>query len=411
MHLLESCDFNRMKFKCQYYLLVLKELIMSVIKRDGRKVDFDKQKIIIAIGKAQHSLLKDNKKIAESIAEEIAQEYIMMQELDIKRIEKMVFDLLVKHKQKDVARAYEAYRAVREYRREHNTSDKDILGLLDGSNIETIMENSNKNAKLNSTLRDLIAGEVNKDLAKRKVLPPEIVDAHNNGIYHYHDLDYAVQPNFNCCVFDLKDMLDNGTVINGNMVETPKSFQVACTVTTQVIQSISSGQYGGQSVSGIDEILAPYLKKSYDKYLEFFVDEKNKEELAHRMMMKELKDGIQTIQYQILTLAGSNGQSPFVTLGLYFNPDGEYADYAALICEEILKQRYAGVKNSDGILQTPVFPKLIYMLDEYNAKPGSKYYYLTKLAAKCTARRMYPDFISAKIMREQFDGELFFPMG
>lgn len=217
---------------------------MLVIKRDGRKVNFDKNKIIVAIEKAQHSLLKDNKKIAESIANEIANEAIMMQELDIKRIEKMVFDLLVKHKQKDVARAYEGYRAVREYQRINNTSDNDILTLLDGTNKETINENSNKNAKTAATQRDLIAGEVSKDLAKRKLLPTKLVEAHNNGVIHQHDLDYMMQDIFNCCLINLKDMLDNGTRINNKLIETPKSFQTACTITTQIIAQVASGQFG-----------------------------------------------------------------------------------------------------------------------------------------------------------------------
>lgn len=217
---------------------------MSVIKRDGRKVDFDKQKIIIAIGKAQHSLLKDNEKIATSIAEEIFQEYIMLQELDIKRIEKMVFDLLVKHKQKDVARAYEAYRAVQEYRRRENTSDKAILGLIDGTNIDTINENSNKNAKAASTQRDLIAGEVSKDIARRQLLPRDILEAHDNRSIWIHDMDYLIQPIPNCCLINLKDMLDNGTRINNKLIETPKSFQTACTITTQIIAQVASGQFG-----------------------------------------------------------------------------------------------------------------------------------------------------------------------
>lgn len=384
---------------------------MIVIKRDGRKVDFDKSKIVVAISKAQHSLLKDNEKIANSIAEEIMQEALMLQELDIKRIEKMVFDLLVKHKQKDVARAYEAYRAVQEYRRRENTSDKAILGLIDGTNVDTINENSNKNAKAASTQRDLIAGEVSKDIARRQLLPRDILEAHDNRSIWIHDMDYLIQPIPNCCLINLKDMLDNGTRINNKLIETPKSFQTACTITTQIIAQVASGQFGGQSINGFDEILAPYLKKSYDKYLEIFEDEVNKEKIAERMMMKELKDGIQTIQYQIQTLNTSNGQAPFVTLFLNFNPDGKYAKYAALICEEVLKQRIQGVKNADGIYVTPSFPKLIYCLDEHNIHEDSKYYYLTELAAKCTAKRMYPDYISAKKLKEVHDGEVFTCMG
>ena len=384
---------------------------MIVIKRDGRKVDFDKSKIIVAISKAQHSLLKDNEKIANSIAEEITQEALMLQELDIKRIEKMVFDLLVKHKQKDVARAYEGYRAVREYRRITNTSDKDILELIAGSNKETINENSNKDAYIIPTQRDLMAGEISKDIARRKLIPIDIMEAHDKGVLHLHDIDYQLQPMNNCGLPDFKDMLSNGTVINKKKIESPKSFQVACTVLSQLFAVVASSQYGGQTVNHIEEILAPYLRKSKQKYEKMFQNEKNKEALVDLMVKKELKDGIQTLQYQINTLMTCNGQSPFLTLFMHFLPGSEYEEECAMITEEILRQRIEGMKGPDGVTISPTFPKLVYALDEHNAKPGSKYYYLTKLAAECTAKRMMPDYVSAKIMRQVKDSQVFGPMG
>lgn len=384
---------------------------MIVIKRDGRKVDFDKSKIIVAISKAQHSLLKDNEKIANAIAEEITQEALMLQEIDIKRIEKMVFDLLVKHKQKDVARAYEGYRAVREYRRITNTSDKDILELIEGSNKETINENSNKDAYIIPTQRDLMAGEISKDIARRKLIPIDIMEAHDKGVLHLHDIDYQLQPMNNCGLPDFKDMLANGTVINKKKIESPKSFQVACTVLSQLFAVVASSQYGGQTANHIEEILAPYLRKSKQKYEKMFQNEENKEALVDLMVKKELKDGIQTLQYQINTLMTCNGQSPFLTLFMHFMPGSEYEEECAMITEEILRQRIEGMKGPDGVTISPTFPKLVYALDEHNAKPGSKYYYLTKLAAECTAKRMMPDYVSAKIMRQVKDGQVFGPMG
>lgn len=384
---------------------------MIVIKRDGRKVDFDKSKIVVAISKAQHSLLKDNEKIANSIAEEITQEALMLQELDIKRIEKMVFDLLVKHKQKDVARAYEGYRAVREYRRITNTSDKDILELIAGSNKETINENSNKDAYIIPTQRDLMAGEISKDIARRKLIPIDIMEAHDKGVLHLHDIDYQLQPMNNCGLPDFKDMLANGTVINKKKIESPKSFQVACTVLSQLFAVVASSQYGGQTANHIEEILAPYLRKSKLKYEKMFQNENNKKALVDLMVKKELKDGIQTLQYQINTLMTCNGQSPFLTLFMHFMPDSEYEEECAMITEEILRQRIEGMKGPDGVTISPTFPKLVYALDEHNAKPGSKYYYLTKLAAECTAKRMMPDYVSAKIMRQVKDDQVFGPMG
>ena len=303
-----------------------------------------------------------------------------------------------------------------------NTTDKNILGLLNFSNKEVIDENSNKNAKIVSTQRDLIAGEVSKDIARRMLIPKDILEAHDKGAIHFHDMDYIIQPMFNCCLINLEDMLNNGTVINGKMIDSPKSFQVACTVTTQIIAQVASGQYGGQSINGIDRILAPFVRKSYLKYLEIAkqeqveiyqmdIDEALAEKVAWMRTKKEVKDGIQTIQYQINTLMTTNGQAPFVTLFMHFDPDSEYAKEAALITEEILNQRYEGIKNEAGVYVTPAFPKLIYALDEHNIHEDAPYYYLTKLAAKCSAKRMYPDYISAKLMRQYYEGNVFSPMG
>jgi len=319
-------------------------------------------------------------------------------------------------------KAYEGYKAVQAFKRRQNTTDEDVIGLLDRSNVNVLDENSNKDAAIVSTQRDLIAGEVSKDIARRKLIPTDILEAHDSGAIHFHDMDYIIQPMFNCCLINLEDMLTNGTVINGKRIDTPKSFQVACTVTTQIIAQVASGQYGGQSINGIDRILAPFVRKSYEKILNNVIEEQveiygmepNMEkarEIAWKRTRKEVKDGIQTIQYQINTLMTTNGQSPFVTLFMYFQPDYEYAKEAALITEEILRQRIKGVKNEADVYITPAFPKLIYVLDEHNVTPNSPYYYLTELAAQCTAKRMYPDYISAKKMKENYEGNVFSPMG
>ena len=318
--------------------------------------------------------------------------------------------------------AYHAIRTTTELKRQRNTIDSDIQGILACSNPDVADENSNKDARIVSTQRDLIAGEVSKDLARRTLIPADIVAAHDTGAIHFHDMDYIVQPMFNCCLINLSDMLTNGTCINGKHIDTPKSFQVACTVTTQIIAQVASGQYGGQSINGIDRILAPFARKSFDKYLRDVIDEQRDiygiepdmeraKQVAWKRTRKEIKDGIQTIQYQINTLMTTNGQAPFVTLFMHFDPEDPYAREAACIQEEILSQRMEGIKNQAGVYVTPAFPKLIYVLDEHNAKPGSQYYYLTKLAARCTAKRMYPDYISAKKMRELYQGNVFSPMG
>ena len=399
--------------------------MLSVIKRDGSYAPFDASKIALAIQKAMHSssgIYEPGQ--AELIAQEIqekAQEQAP-KALTIYEIEELVYYALLKHNNPATARAYENYKAVQAFKRRENTTDKDILSLITRSNTELLDENSNKDATIVSTQRDLIAGEVSKDIARRKLIPTDIVQAHDSGAIHFHDMDYIIQPMFNCCLINLEDMLSKGTVINGKRIDSPKSFQVACTVTTQIIAQVASGQFGGQSINGVDKILAPYVRKSFNKYLSAVIEEQQEvygikpdydkaQEIAWKRTQKEVKDGIQTIQYQINTLMTTNGQAPFVTLFMHFSPDYEYAKEAALITEEILKQRYEGVKNEANVYITPAFPKLIYVLDEHNAKPGAPYYYLTQLAAKCTAKRMYPDYISAKKMREIYEGNVFSPMG
>lgn len=398
--------------------------VKYVIKRDGTKVPFDGQKIVVAIHKAMHSstgLFKEGQ--AEKIAEEIeVLSKNSAEPLTIYQIEEQVYYKLCEMKNLATAKAYESYRSVQEYKRAVNTSDDSILGVIDYTNRHVIDENSNKNARVVATQRDLIAGEVSKDIARRKILPADILMAHESGAIHFHDMDYIIQPMFNCCLINLEDMLANGTVINGKKIDTPKSFQVACTVTTQIIAQVASGQYGGQSINGIDRILAPYVRKSYDKYLKAVVEEQQEvygiepdydkaAEIAWKRARKEVRDGIQTIQYQINTLMTTNGQAPFVTLFMYFTPDYEYAREAEAIQEEILLQRLEGIKNVADVYVTPAFPKLIYVLDEHNVREGTPYFHLTELAAKCTAKRMYPDYISAKEIRKYYEGNVFSPMG
>ena len=396
----------------------------QVIKRDGSLASFDKEKIIIAIEKAMHSSTGVyTAGLALQIANEIeAYAQKIDRNMTIYAIEEQVYYKLLENNNPATARAYENYKAVQAFKRVENTTDKDVFGLLNKSNIAVLDENSNKDASIVSTQRDLIAGEVSKDIARRKLIPTDIVQAHDSGAIHFHDMDYIIQPMFNCCLVNLEDMLTNGTVINGKRIDTPKSFQVACTVTTQIIAQVASGQYGGQSINGIDRILAPYVRKSYEKYLELTLQEQvevygmqpdviKAEEIAWNRTKKEVKDGIQTIQYQINTLMTTNGQAPFVTLFMHFDPHSELAKEAALIDEEILKQRIQGIKNESDVYITPAFPKLIYVLDEHNVHPTSEYYYLTELAAQCTAKRMYPDYISAKKMKEIYEGNVFAPMG
>ena len=387
----------------------------EVIKRNGEKVAFDRGKIVIAIEKAMHS---SSGVYIEDQALEIAKEIEELANskglpLSIYDIEGEVYYRLIQNDNPATARAYESYKSVQQYKREQNTTDEDILGLLNETNEDLMDENSNKNAVIASTQRDLIAGEVSKDIAKRKMIPADLVEAHESGAIHIHDMDYFIQPIFNCCLVNMKDMLDNGTVVNGKMIETPKSFQVACNVMTQIIAQIASNQYGGQSIN--ISCLGKYLRRSYEKNLSLALDTLGDielaEKMANQMTKKDLESGIQTIQYQINTLMTSNGQAPFVTLFMSLEDDDQYVDEVAMIIEEILKQRIQGIKNDAGVYVTPAFPKLIYVLDENNINKDSKYYYLTSLAIRCTAKRMYPDYISAKKMRANYEGNVFSPMG
>ena len=398
---------------------------VMIIKRDGRPVTFDSEKIVVAIEKAMHSptgyvVEGQAQEIAEEIENEISTGALSSTVL---QVEKRVFEKLVEKDNVATAKSYESYRSVQSFKRESNSTDRSIEGLLDYSDADIMDENSNKNAVVVSTQRDLIAGEVSKDIARRRILPTDIVTAHDSGAIHVHDMDYYIQPMFNCCLINLEDMLANGTVVNGKMIESPKSFQTACTITTQIIAQVASGQFGGQSINGIDRILAPYVRKSFEKYLEasisdqldiYGIEEANIEmakKVAWKRTKREIKSGVQTIQYQINTLMTTNGQAPFVTLFMYFDPEDEYAYEASLITEEILRQRIEGIKNKQGINVTPAFPKLVYVLDEHNIHEDSPYYYLTRLAATCTAKRMYPDYISAKKMKEIYEGNVFAPMG
>ena len=388
--------------------------MVQVVKRNGLKVDFDKDKIVLAIEKAMKSpngVFVANQ--AEEIADEIEKRALVKREISIYEIEDSVYYKLVNKDNPATAKSYEAYRSIHQYKREQNTTDLDIIGLIDHTNIDVMDENSNKNPVIASTQRDLIAGEVSKDLAKRKMIPADLVEAHDSGAIHIHDLDYFIQPIFNCCLVNMADMLDNGTVVNGKTIETPKSFQVACNVMTQIIAQIASNQYGGQSIN--ITCLSKYLKVSYRKNyklaLETLGEYDMAEKMAKRLTQRDLESGIQTIQYQINTLMTSNGQAPFVTLFMHTDENDPYLDETALIIEEILKQRIQGIKNESGVFVTPAFPKLIYVLDENNIHEDSKYYDLTKLAVKCTAKRMYPDYISAKIMRKNYEGNVFAPMG
>lgn len=390
---------------------------MKIIKRDGRAVDYDRQKIVVAIEKANQEVRRSERANKEDIKTII--EYI--EDLDKKRmlvedIQDIIEEKLMELEKFELAKKYIVYRYTRALVRKQNTTDESILGLIRKTNTELMEENSNKNAIIASTQRDLIAGEVSKDLTKRMLLPEKITKAHEDGILHFHDADYFLQPIFNCCLINIGDMLDNGTVMNGKLMETPKSFQVACTITTQIIASVASSQYGGQSVD--IKHLGKYLRKSYNRFKKELTEEyKEKlseeliEELTQTRLRTELRQGVQTIQYQINTLMTTNGQSPFVTLFLNLEKDDEYIKENAMIIEEILKQRYEGIKNEKGVYVTPAFPKLIYVLDEHNCLKGGEYDYLTKLAVKCSSKRMYPDYISAKKMRENYEGNVFSPMG
>lgn len=390
---------------------------MKVTKRDGRIVDYDRNKIVIAIQKANVEVDRYEQVSEETIDAIVASiENKKTDNLMVEDIQDMIEQKLMAERKYELAKKYIIYRYTREMVRRANTTDDSIMSLIKNSNKDVMEENSNKNAYIASTQRDLIAGEVSKDLTKRILLPEKIIKAHEDGVIHFHDMDYYLQSIFNCCLINIGDMLENGTVMNGKLIESPKSFQVACTVMTQIISAVASSQYGGQSVD--IRHLGKYLRKTRDKYERHYkekygdiISDEVRERFIDDRLRDELRSGVQTIQYQINTLMTTNGQSPFVTLFLNLDKDDPYIEENAMIIEEILKQRIEGIKNEKGVYVTPAFPKLIYVLDEHNCLKGGKYDYLTKLAVKCSAKRMYPDYISAKMMRENYEGNVFSCMG
>ncbi len=391
---------------------------MQVVKRDGSIVAFDRSKIVSAIQKANHSV-DEEERISQDMIERISRsiEQRHRSRLLVEDIQDMVERQLMEQDKYVLAKNYIIYRYNRALVRKQNTTDESILSLLHNTNKELAEENSNKNTVIASTQRDYIAGEVSRDLTRRILLPEKISKAHDEGVLHFHDADYFVQPIFNCCLINIGDMLDNGTMMNGKLIESPKSFQVACNVMTQIIANVASNQYGGQSVDVSH--LGKYLRRSYNKFKKRITDECQGEDVSEELIEKltreriqeELKSGVQTIQYQINTLMTTNGQSPFVTLFLYLKEGDPYIKENAIIVEEILRQRLEGIKNASGVYVTPAFPKLVYVLDENNCLRGGEYDDITRLAVKCSAKRMYPDYISAKKMRENYEGNVFAPMG
>ncbi|MBE6610052.1 MAG: anaerobic ribonucleoside-triphosphate reductase [Ruminococcaceae bacterium] len=390
---------------------------MQVVKRDGSITDYDRTKIAIAIQKANNEVEEHERASDQEI--DCILSYIegkKRKRMLVEDIQDMIEDKLMEFGHYHLARTYIIYRYSRALVRKANTTDESILSLIRNSNKDVMEENSNKNAIAASTQRDLIAGEVSKDLTRRVLLPEKISKAHEEGVLHFHDADYFLQPIFNCCLIDIGNMLDNGTVMNGKLIESPKSFQVACTIVTQIIAAVASSQYGGQSVD--IRHLGKYLRRSFEKFKANIkeqvgdgVSDEIIEKLARSRTQDELRSGVQTIQYQINTLMTTNGQSPFVTLFLNLDKDDPYIEENAMIVEEILNQRLQGIKNEQGVYITPAFPKLVYVLDEHNCLKGGKYDYITELAVKCSAKRMYPDYISAKKMRENCEGNVFSPMG
>ncbi|MGN1409130.1 MAG: anaerobic ribonucleoside-triphosphate reductase, partial [Eubacteriales bacterium] len=387
---------------------------MKIIKRNGSEAEFDITKIISAITKANENVDESCrmtavqiKRIAESVVLSCEQ---LGRSPSVEEVQDMVEHQIMAHGAFEVAKAYITYRYTRTLVRQSNTTDDKILSLIECNNEEAKQENSNKNPVINSTQRDYMAGEVSRDITNRILLPKDIVDAHNEGIIHFHDTDYYAQHMHNCDLVNLEDMLQNGTVITGTMIERPHSFSTACNIATQIIAQVASNQYGGQSISLTH--LAPFVNVSREKIRNDVLEENRiigrtltDDEIAtlvERRLRDEVRKGVQTIQYQVVTLLTTNGQAPFVTVFMYLGEakNEQEKNDLAIIIEEVLLQRYQGVKNEKGVWVTPAFPKLIYVLEEENIHEDSKYYYLTKLAAKCTAKRMVPDYISEKKMLE-----------
>lgn len=397
----------------------------KVIKRNGEEVEFDKTKILNAVIKANNevkNIYKLNEYQIEAIADNVCTQINEQRHaVNVEDIQNMVETAIMEMRGYEVAQKYVRYRYKREIARKSNTTDNEILSLLEHINEEVKQENSNKNPIINSTQRDYMAGEVSKDLTMRVLLPEDIVRAHQDGIIHFHDSDYYAQKEHNCDLINLEDMLMNGTVISETMIEKPHTFFTACNVTTQIVAQVASNQYGGQSFSLSH--LAPFVDISRNKIYKSVIAEREEtgetteesvvSKITERRLKDEIERGIQTIQYQLITLMTCNGQAPFVTIFMYLDEvdEGQTRDDLALIIEEVLKQRIKGVKNEKGVWITPAFPKLIYVLDEDNITKESKYWYLTELAAKCTAKRMVPDYISAKVMKELKDGDVYTCMG
>ena len=401
---------------------------MRIIKRSGAEVDFDISKIISAIYKA-NAVVGEDDKLKKAQVDRIAntvenQCMSMNRAMSVEEIQDMVEDGIMRENAYEVARRYITYRYVQSIKRKQNTTDDKILALIECDNEEVKQENSNKNPTVASVQRDYMAGEVSKDLTERILLDPEIVEAHKTGILHFHDADYFAQHMHNCDLVNLEDMLQNGTVISGTFIEKPHSFSTACNIATQIIAQVASSQYGGQSISLTH--LAPFVDISRQKIRDevesemygLNVSKERKEEIIEKRLRREITKGVQTIQYQVVTLMTTNGQAPFITVFMYLNEakDEREKEDLALIVEEMIRQRYQGVKNEDGVWVTPAFPKLIYVLEEDNIRPGTRYYHLTKLAAKCTAKRLVPDYVSEKKMFEykvdkNGNGNCYTPMG
>ena len=398
---------------------------MKIIKRSGSEMIFDGMKIVAAVEKANNEVVP-GERLSEEQIQTIAKNVEGMCEeigrsLNVEEIQDLVENQIMQYRAFSVARKYITYRYKRALVRKSNSTDEQILSLLECNNEEVKQENSNKNPTVNSVQRDYMAGEVSKDITKRLLLPADVVDAHEQGIIHFHDSDYFAQHMHNCCLVNLEDMLQNGTVISETMIEKPHSFSTACNIATQAIAQIASSQYGGQSISLSH--LAPFVQVSREKFREqvkeefeaagLELDEEKINKVAELRVLDEIKRGVQMIQYQVITLMTTNGQAPFVTVFMYLDevPEGQTRDDLALVIKEVLDQRITGVKNEKGVFITPAFPKLIYVLDEDNVREGTKYWDLTVLAAKCTAKRMVPDYISAKKMRELKNGDVYACMG
>ena len=397
---------------------------MNIIKRNGTEVVFDNSKIVAAVEKANtevpeiERLTKEEiEDITKSVEEECSS---MSRTLNVEEIQNLVEDEIMKREHFSVARKYITYRYKRALVRKANTTDDQILSLIECANEEVKQENSNKNPTINSVQRDYMAGEVSKDITKRLLLPEDVVKAHEDGIIHFHDSDYFAQHMHNCCLVNLEDMLQNGTVISETMIEKPKSFSTACNVATQIIAQVASSQYGGQSITLSH--LAPFVDISRKKYRKIVAENMKNEgievteeqinSLAEKNVKEEIKRGVQILQYQVITLMTTNGQAPFVTVFMYLDEVEEsLRNDLAMIIEEVLKQRLLGIKNEKGVYVTPAFPKLIYVLEEDNISEDSPYWYLTELAARCTAKRMVPDYISEKVMKELKEGNCYPCMG